>query len=274
MDKAGAAQGHTPAAQALHRQSVIDFGGLRVVDGKRLHVGQGQFLAQARQRQFRKAGAFGKVFVHKALPMELISVANRPGLQQEGQGGGVAVARGLHYGLVFGAVFVGFKEDFVELCAHRFGANPRNQFDCPRVDLRLDLLLFFDGQEGLGQDVGGGFFEAPFAQSTKVVGSRLQTQQSSRLLHSAWRIVKVPAGQCRKIELVLGGKFVGQRQFHRRLQRHGLGHHGAGLGFVKTQPSVGAFDLDPFARIQLNLQGVVGFGQDSTGHGLTGIVKQ
>ena len=186
----------------------------------------------------------------------------------------MAVACGLNHGFVFGAVLVGFEQDFVELCAHRLRAIAQHQIGCPSLNLCLNLLLFLNRQQGLGQDVGGGFFESTFAQSPKVMWGGLQAQQGRSLLDGAGWVVEIHSGQVGKLELVFGREFVSQWQLHGRLQGQGLAHQGVGFGLVKAQPSVGAFDLDPFARIELHLQGVIGLGQDSTGRGLAGIVKQ
>ena len=71
-------QGHAARAQTLDRQRIVDFGGLRVVDRKRLHVGQGQVVLRAGNSHIAKPCAFGEVLEQEALPMEFVSVFNGP----------------------------------------------------------------------------------------------------------------------------------------------------------------------------------------------------
>ena len=85
---------------------------------------------------------------------------------------------------------------------------------------------------------------------------------------------EIVARQVGKAELVLGRKFPGQ------VQLDGLGHS-LGLGdklrrgrFFELQEDVGGLDLDPFARIQLDLGGCVGFRQDTAGEEFAGFFKQ
>ena len=66
------AQHHGAAAQALQRQGVVDFRGLGVVDGVRLHVGQRQLVLDGWGLQRRETSAFGEILEQEALPVELV----------------------------------------------------------------------------------------------------------------------------------------------------------------------------------------------------------
>ena len=66
------AQRDGAAAQTLHRQGVVNLGGLRVVDRVGLHMRQWQRVCNRRRLQARKARALREVIKQKALPMKLI----------------------------------------------------------------------------------------------------------------------------------------------------------------------------------------------------------
>jgi len=228
------AQRDLGAAQALQAQGVVDLGGVRVVDRKRLHRRQRQALGQRRQgRQRPKTHALGELVEQKALPMKFVGVADGAGALQQQQRGGVGAARGVHHGLVLGRVFIGPKQNLVELLGHRRRAQARSQIGCPGLGLGLNLLFLLDRRQRLLHHLGRGFFVAAFAGAPKVVRG-----------------------------LALGPQRLGRLQQRRR------------LGLRKAQQHQGGLDLDALARFKLDLQRGIGFGQDAAGEQLAGFVKQ
>ena len=163
------AHGDLGAAQALHRQGVVDFGGLRVVDGVGLHVGQRQIVRGAGRLQGWKLGALGKVFKQKPLPMEFVGRGDGTRALQQGQRRHLGGAGGLHHGFVFGTVFVGFEQNFVQLRQYRLRALALAQGQGPGIDLRQLLLFLLDRHQGLLDHLGRSFFEAPAPSAAKVM---------------------------------------------------------------------------------------------------------
>ena len=269
------AQQHGAAAQAAHRQRVVDFGGVRVVDGKRLHLGQRQVARRLRRGQRRrKSRALGKVVEQKALPVELVAGTDGAGLLQQCQGRQVRGAAGVHHGLVFGRVLVRAKQNLVELLAHRLWALAAHQRLGPFANLRQHALLFFNGGQRLLHDLGRRLLEAALAGAAEIVRRLLQRQQGSGLLHQRGLLGKILARHVGKAEFAVAGKFPGQAGVDgsglqlRLRQQFGRG------GLVELEQDVGGFHLHPFARIELDLRRCVGFGQDAAGQEFSGIFKQ
>ena len=86
--------------------------------------------------------------------MELVGRGNGPGLLQQLQRRGLGGAGGLHHGFVFGGVFVGLEQNFVQLLFDGFWAGACAQVGGPLGDLGGDQFLFLDGGQGLGNDIG------------------------------------------------------------------------------------------------------------------------
>ena len=66
------AHGYGTRPKPLHRQGIVDFCGLRIVNGKGLDRGQRQVIGNLRRIQVPEANAFGKVFQQETLPVELV----------------------------------------------------------------------------------------------------------------------------------------------------------------------------------------------------------
>jgi len=121
------AHGDGATAQALQREGIVDFGGVRVVNGERLHIGQRQFVGDGRGLQLREARAFGKPLEQESLPVEVPGRVDRAGLLKQVQWRLLAGLAGFDHGLVFGGVLVGPEQDLVELLAHGRGALAMDQ---------------------------------------------------------------------------------------------------------------------------------------------------
>ena len=102
-------------AQALNRKGIVNFGGLRVVNGIGLYSSQRQLLSNGRRFQFGKACAFGKVVKQETLPMKIVSAGNGASVLQQRKGRCLAGPAGFYHGLVFSRVFIGPEQNFVEL---------------------------------------------------------------------------------------------------------------------------------------------------------------
>ena len=268
------AQHHGAGAQALHRQRIVDFSGLRIVDGIGLHRCQRQVRRRLRRCQRRKARALGKVFEQEALPVELVGRVDGARLLQQIERRGVRGAAGLDHGLVFGRVLVGLEQDFVELVADGLGAFAPAQGGGPLVNLREQGLLLLDGGQGLLQDFCGRLLEAALACAAEVMRRLVQAEQRARLLGQRGVFREIVAGEVGKAEIVLGREFPGQVQLNRLGHGLGLGDEFGGGGLFELQQNVRGLDLDPLARIELNLGRGVGFGQDTSGHEFAGFFKQ
>ena len=109
------AHDHRACSQALNRQCIVNFGGLRVVNGVGLYGSQRQGLCNGWYFQFRKARALGKVVEQKALPMKIVSAGNGAGVLQQSEGRCLTGPTGLHHGFVFRCVFIGSEQNFVQL---------------------------------------------------------------------------------------------------------------------------------------------------------------
>jgi hypothetical protein len=105
------------------RQRIVNLGGGRVVDRERLHGASGS-SSDGGASSAGKPCALGKVLKQEAPPVELVGRINRPRALQQVQRCEVRGARGLDHGLVFGRVFVGLEQDFVELLAMAAGHWP------------------------------------------------------------------------------------------------------------------------------------------------------
>ena len=262
------------AAQALHRQGVVDLGGLRVVDGIGLHVGQWQIVRGAGRLQRWKLGALGKVVKQKPLPVKLVGRGDGPSALQQGQRGQLGGAGGLHHGFVLGPVFVGFEENFVQLRQYRLGALAVSQGQGPGIDLRQLLFFLVDRHQGLLDHFGGGFFEASSPSAAKVMRGFKQAQQGGGLLDQAGVGAEVLARQVDKAKFLWWGEFPGQVQLDGWGQGAGLAHQIGGAGFVKLDQNLGRLHFDAFARVELDLGGSFSLGQDATGQKFSGIFKQ
>jgi hypothetical protein len=190
---------------------------------------------------------------------------------QRGQLGGAA---GLDHGLVFGRVLVGLEQNLVELLADRLRALAAAQLLGPGVDLCLNLLFLLDGGQGLLQDFGRGLLEAALARTTEIVRCVVQAEQRTGLLGQRRGFGKIVTRQVGKAELFLGRKFPGQIQID-------LGGLGLALSdqlgrsrLLELEQDIGGLDLDPLARVQLDLGRGFGFGEDAPGQKFAGFFKQ
>ena len=271
------AQRDLPAAQSLDGERVVNFGGLRVVNGIRLHASQRQVICgrqRSGQRLRRKLRAFGKVLEQKALPVKLVGRGDGARVLQQLQRGQLRGARCFHHGLVFGRVFVGLEQDFVELRFDFRRTAPGRQLGRPGAHLRGNLLFLFDGRQRLRDDVGGGLAKAPFARAAKVVRRAMQRHQHGCLLHGAGRAAKVIGRQRGKAEFVFRREFPGQRQLHLRRHFARLRQQIGGRGFVKTQKLIGRLDFHPLARVQLHLRRCLGLRKNAARKKFARFVKQ
>jgi hypothetical protein len=147
------AQHHGAGAQALHRQRIVDFGGLRVVDGIGLHRRPAAGRRWLRRCQRRKAGALGEVVEQKALPVELVGRVDGAGLlqqiQRRSRRGALASTTALYSG-----AFLSGEQDLVQLLADRLRAAAGGQLGGPVGDQLLDDLFLLDRGQRLLQDLG------------------------------------------------------------------------------------------------------------------------
>jgi len=267
------AHGDGAGAQALQGQGVVDFGGVRIVDGKRLHVGQRQLVGDGRCLQVGEARAFGEPVKQKALPVEVPGRVDGARVLQQRQRGFLAGLAGLDHGLVFGRVLVGPEEDLVELFAHRLRASACHQLLRPGFDLGLDLLFLFDRGQGLLHDFGGGLAETPFACATEVMRRFKQAHKGGGLLDWGGVGRKIVGGEVGKAELFFRGEFPGQVEFDGLGQFARFAQQGCRGRFVKLEQHLCGLDLDPLARVQLDLRRGLGFGHDPPGHELAGFFE-
>jgi len=204
------AQHHGARAQALHRERVVDLGGLRVVDRIGLHGGQRQVCGRLGCGDGRKARALGEEVEQKALPVELVARIDGTCLLQQIQRRGVRGAAGFYHGLVFGCVLVGAEQDFVELLADGLRAFTPAQLACPFLDLLQHQLFLLDGSQRLLQDFGRGLLEAALASAAEVVRRIEKGEQRTGLLGQRGVGREIVARQVGKAEFVLGGELPGQ----------------------------------------------------------------
>jgi hypothetical protein len=172
-----------PRAQALHRQRIVDLGGLRIVDReglRRRRAGRSSTMAGACERG--EAGALGEVLEQEALPVELVGRIDGAGLFQQIERRALRGARGLDHGLVFGGVLVGLEQDLVELLAHRRRAHARGQFPAHSTICAWTCFFLLDGGERLLHDFGGRFLEASLAGAAEVVRRLEEGEQRGGLL--------------------------------------------------------------------------------------------
>ena len=246
-------QCHAAAAQTLHRECIVNFGGCRIVNRKRGDLCEWQRVTQRRRIQGREASALGEILQGKALPMELVGRIDSARFLQQGQGRSLAGAGCLDHGFVFGGVLVGFEQDFVELVTHGLRALTGQQLLRPQPNLRQHLFLLFDTRQRLGNHVGAGFAEAAFAGTAKVMRCLKQSEQHRCLLLHGGLGTEVIAGQFGKSKLRIGREFPGHFQFHLLAQGQTVRHENCGHGGFKTQELVGRLYLDALAAVELNL---------------------
>jgi len=206
------------AYKAVNRQRIVDLGRAGVINRKRPHRSQRQFILDRRRLQGRESRALGKVFKQKPLPVKLIRRGDGADFLQQIKRCCVRGARRLHHGLVFRAVLVGPEQNFVKLLANRRWALAAGELVCPGGDLRRDLLFLFDGIERQLQNLYRRFFEAALARAAKVMRCFKQPKQGRRLLLNRRRLrsvrAEVIARHLGKAELVITGEFPGQVQFN------------------------------------------------------------
>ena len=82
----------------------------------------------------------------------------------------------------------------------------------------------------------------------------MQTHQRRGFFLRAGLGAEILGGQIGKTKLVVGRKFVGQRQLHAGGERTRALHQLGGRGFVKAQQGVGGFHFAAFAAVELHLQ--------------------
>ena len=99
----------------MQRQGIVNFCGLRIVDRVGLYVCQRQFVANFGGIQFGKASALRKIVEQETLPMKIIGTGNGTCVLQKGQWRCLTAATGFYDGFVFGRIFVGPEQNFVQL---------------------------------------------------------------------------------------------------------------------------------------------------------------
>ena len=185
--------------------------------------------------------------------MELVGRIDSTGFLQQGQGRGLAGARGLNHRFVLRGVLVGLEQNFVELIPHGLRALTGQQLLCPQVNLRQKQFFLFNPGQRLGNHVGAGFTESAFAGTAKVMRRLKQGEQHRRLLLHGRLGAEVIAGEFGKSKLRIGCEFPGHFQFHLLAQGSTGGHENRRCGCLKTQELVCRLDLDPLAAIELDL---------------------
>ena len=264
------------AAQTLHRQGIVDFGGLRIVDREgRNPFCQGQFVWHRRRFEVaRKPDALGEVVEQEPFPVELVGRGDGAGPAQQVEGCGLGGTRSLYHRLVFGCVLVGLEQDPVELVADGRRGFPGCERLRPVVDL-LGLGFFtLDGRQRLLHDLRRRLAETALAGAAEVMRCLEQLDQHGGLLGDGGGGAEIVAGQVGESELFLGREFVGHFQLDAGCAFVGLRQQDLGLGFLELQQQVGGLDLHPFARGELHLGGRLGFGKDAACEKFAGFFEQ
>ena len=99
----------------------------------------------------------------------------------------------LNHCLVFRCVFVGFKENLIQLIANRLRAFIGCKLCGPIADLRGYMLFLFNSGQCLLYHFCAGLFESTFARTPEVVRSVKQTHQTTCLLNGACMAAKILA---------------------------------------------------------------------------------
>ena len=101
--------------------------------------------------------------------MELVATRNGTRRLQEHEWRCLRTSRRLHDGFVLGCIFIGLKQDLVELCFDRLWTHFGDKLIRPNIDLRQHLFLFFNRGQGQGQRCCVGLFKASFSTATPKV---------------------------------------------------------------------------------------------------------
>ena len=207
--------------------------------------------------------------------MELVGRIDGTGALQQLQRGQFGIARGLHHGLVLGAVLVRLEQDAVELLAHRLRAAAGHQLGGPGIDLQLDLALFLDRQQRLLHDFFRRLPEAALGATgaTEIMRRVENRQQRGSLLHGGSRVLEIVAGDLAEAEFVFGGEFPQQLHVDIGAQALGLRQQFGWRRLVEREHDVGLLDLDALAGIEFDLGGGFRLGKDASGQILSGLFK-
>ena len=268
------AEDHRAAAQALHRERIVDLGRRRIVDRERRHLGQRQRLLQRRQHERREGMALGELLEQEAPPVELVRAVDGAGRLEQIQRRPLRPAGGLDHRLVLRPVLVRLEEDAVELLPHRLRAAPGHQLIGPALDLQCLQTLALDAQQRRLDRLLRRLAELPLAQPAEVMRRIEQPQQRRRLQLGPGGGAEVVPRQLGKAEIPGRRELPGHIQIDVRRLRLRLRQKLSRPRRRKLEHRVGRLDLDPLARIELDLERAVGLGQDAASVEFASVFEQ
>ena len=206
--------------------------------------------------------------------MELVRRVDRAGRLQQLERRPAGAPRRLDDGLVFGRVLVGLEEDAIELLAHRRRADTGGELGGPGVDLRRDLPLALDAEQGGLDDLFGRLAKAPLAEAAEVVRRGEQAEQRRRFLRHVGLGAEVVARQLGERELAFGRELPGEVEVDLARDLLGRVEQRLGLGLGEAEQDVGGLDLGALARGELDLQRGVGLAHHPAGVELAAVFEE
>ena len=197
------ADARADTGQLAHRQRVVDFGGLRVVDREGAHVGARQVVRQRRRLERRESRALGKLFVQEAPVVQVVGRLDGAALEQQLRRGQAGFAAGRFEGLGFRLVAVRRVEQGIGQRADFRRQAEGLQFADPALDReRLLTLLFKTGQRSC-ENVRRRLAEAALALAMEIDRRRVHGQQHRRRFDRRRLVSVVVAGKIQKRELAI-----------------------------------------------------------------------
>ena len=188
----------TDTGQAGHRQRIVNFRRLGIVNREGAHIRTRQILGQLRRFQHREIRPFRKLLVEKATVMQVIGRFDRPALEEQLGGTEIDFGTGCfkRFGLALVAVRrieqrigqrtnFGWKTKLFQL------ADPAFNRDC------LLTLLFKTGQSSC-ENVGRRLAEAALAFAMEIDGRGVQGKQHRRRFDRGGVVSVVITGKIQK----------------------------------------------------------------------------
>ena len=220
---------HPAFVERLHRERIVDFGGLAVIDRKRFDLRQRQGIGRDRRRLHRRVepGAAREPFDGEARAMQRLAVRERAGFVQHPHRRAGKALRGLFECLVFDGVLVGAKRDESRARRRIAGAGRRGPvgrqtlrtqfFDHGGLLRRLLLTALLTRERGLEFGLGRTLVAA-LAFAPEIHGRAMHAQQQSRGLDRVGRMAEVVRAERDRLE------FLVRRDFPQKGQIDRLGH--------------------------------------------------
>ena len=255
----------TEAGKQRHRQRIIDFGSVGVVDREGTNIGARQVVGRRRRVEGRKPGTLRKLLVQETAEVQEVGRPDRAAAKQQLRRRQAGFRAGRLERLRFRAVAVRRIEECIGQHADFRWQPECLQLGDPALHGQRLLALFLEAGECGGENVRRCLAKAPLALAMEVDRGGVQRQQNGARLDRRRVVAVVVAGEIEEGKLAFAGALPEEIGLDLFGQRCRLFEQGTGRRLLEAQQHRGRLDLAALARGHFDLQRRVVVGHDVAG---------